>query len=67
MSFPLIFQYAPDWADMKRDAWAMLAAMWVGQDAEFKAVSERNKKNRGNEGTHIQGNRNHDRYKKHVV
>jgi hypothetical protein len=52
---------------MKRDAWAALAAMWVGRDAEFKAVSERNRKNRGKEGTHIQGSRNYDRYKNHVV
>jgi hypothetical protein len=52
---------------MKEDAWATLAAMWVGENAEFNAVSERNRRNRGKEGTHIQGNRNHDRYKEHVV
>ena len=57
----------PDWAEEKEDAWEMLAKRWVGEDPDFNAVSMRNKANRGHEGTHSAGNRNHDRYKEHVV
>jgi hypothetical protein len=52
---------------MKEDGWKALAAMWVGENPEFNAVSERNRRNHGKEGTHVQGNRNHDRYKEHLV
>jgi hypothetical protein len=52
---------------MKDDGWKELEMMWVGGNPEFNAVSERNRRNRGKEGTHVQGNRNHDRYKEHLV
>lgn len=38
--------------------------MWVGEDAKFAAMSMINKANRGTDGTHRQGNRNHWRHKK---
>jgi hypothetical protein len=57
----------PSWADEKEDTFAVLARRWVGEDAEFAALSERNRRNRGKEGTHSAGNRNHDRYKEKLV
>ena len=57
----------PGWANGKEDAWEALAKRWLGEDAEFKAVSLRNQANRGDEGTHCAGNRNHDRFKAKMV
>ena len=57
----------PDWADRREDAWAALAARWVGENPEFHAVSQRNKANRGTEGTHSGGNLNHHRFKEKPV
>lgn len=57
----------PTWADGKEDAWLALSARWRGEDAEFNALSERNKANRGSGGTHCAGNRNHGRFKAHMV
>ena len=57
----------PDWCDGKEDAWAALVARWVGEDEEFRAVSEWNKKNHGKEETHGGGNRNLDRFKENMV
>ena len=57
----------PQWAYGKADAWEALAKRWLGQDADFKAVSERNKANRGTEGTHNAGSRSTDRYRMHMV
>lgn len=57
----------PDWADEKEDGWKALVSRWLGEDATFKAVSDRNKKNRGSSGTHGAGNRNHNRLKKKMV
>lgn len=53
----------PNWADEKEDAWEALAKRWVGEDPDFDAMSKRNKANRGTEGTHNGGSRNHDRFK----
>ena len=57
----------PAWADGKEDAWLELSARWRGEDVEFNALSERNKANRGSGGTHCAGNRNHGRFKAHMV
>ena len=57
----------PLWADGKDDAWEALAKRWTGEDAEFAAVSARNKKNRGTDGTHSGGNLNHGRFKERLV
>ena len=57
----------PDWADGKENAWEALVSRWVGDDAEFDAVSKRNKANRGTEGTHSGGNLNHHRFKEKLV
>jgi hypothetical protein len=57
----------PTWADGKEDAFEMLAKRWVGEDVEFAAVSEQNRRNRGKEGTHSAGNRSHGRYKEKLV
>ena len=39
---------------------------WVGEDTHLNVVSKRNKANRGHEGTHSGGNRNHDCFKEKV-
>ena len=57
----------PQWAYGKEDAWSALASRWLGDDPEFKALSERNKANRGSGGTHCAGARNHDRFKAKLV
>lgn len=57
----------PQWCDGKQDAFEALVMKWLGEDADFKVVSERNKANRGLEGTHSGGSRSHDRYKEHLV
>ena len=57
----------PDWDDDKEDAWDALVTRWVGGDPEFDAVSQRNKANRGTEGTHIAGSRNLFRFKEKLV
>ena len=56
-----------DWADGKEAAWDALVTRWVGGDPEFNAVSQRNKANRGTEGTHIAGSRNIFRFKEKLV
>jgi len=63
----LHFQVMPDWADGKEDAWDALVRRWVGEDEDFSAVSQRNKANRGSEGTHSAGNRNHFLFKDKMV
>jgi hypothetical protein len=63
----LIFQVIPLWADNKEDAWEALVDLWLGEDPDFNAVSERNKDNRGSEGTHSAGSRNLDRYQEKMV
>lgn len=63
----LQFQVMPDWADGREDAWEALVTRWVGGDAEFDAVSKRNKINRGSEGTHSAGSRNHHMVKQKLV
>ena len=57
----------PDWADGKEAAWDALVTRWVGGDPEFDAVSQRNKANRGTEGTHSAGSRNLFRFKEKLV
>lgn len=57
----------PHWADGKEDAYEALVALWLGNNEEFKAISERNKANRGHEGTHCAGARNHHRFKEKMV
>lgn len=61
------FQVIPDWAERKADAWEVLVSRWVGEDPEFAVVSERNRENRGSEGTHSAGNRNHFLFKEKLV
>ena len=57
----------PEWAYGKADAWEALASRWLGEDAAFRALSERNKANRGTAGTHCAGARSHDRFKEKLV
>ncbi|KAK1653819.1 hypothetical protein QYE76_071624 [Lolium multiflorum] len=46
----------PNWANNnKRAAFMELVKNWVGENPDFKAVSDRNKANRGHEGTHKEG------------
>lgn len=54
----------PDWCYGKANGWAGLVDLWVGEDAEFAAKSNINRANRGSDGTHGQGNRNHWHHKK---
>ncbi|XP_044948139.1 uncharacterized protein LOC123397668 [Hordeum vulgare subsp. vulgare] len=49
----------PKWCLGKGDGWARLVDRWLGDDAEFAAKSSRARANRGKDGTHGQGNRNH--------
>ena len=58
---------APEWADDHLDAFEELVKRWKGENADFKALSDRNKKNRGNEGTHSAGNRCHGRVMQKLV
>ena len=60
-------QVIPDWATYKKPAFKELIKKWRGEDPEFNAISDRNKANRGNEGTHHAGSRSADRYQQHVV
>ena len=39
----------------REDAWAAVMKRWLREDAEWNAVSQRNKANRGNVGTHSAG------------
>lgn len=57
----------PDWAYGKEEAWEALTARWRGEDAEFNALSARNKANRGSGGTHRAGNMDHGRFKEKLV
>lgn len=57
----------PQWCDNKEDAFEALVTKWLGEDAEFNAMSERNKANRGTGGTHSAGSRNTDHYRMHMV
>ena len=57
----------PSWADDKEDAYEALIMRWLGLDPDFEAVSRRNKKNRGSEGTHRVGIRNHHRFNEKMV
>ncbi|KAI4963641.1 hypothetical protein ZWY2020_011267, partial [Hordeum vulgare] len=49
----------PKWCLGKGDGWARSVDRWLGDDAEFAAKSSRARANRGKDGTHGQGNRNH--------
>jgi hypothetical protein len=62
-----IFQVRPLWTDEKVEAWKELALRWMGKNEAFNDVSSWNKANRGTEGTHNAGNRNHDRFKAKMV
>lgn len=55
----------PGWCNGKADGWSALVDRWLGEDESFAATSTINTKNRGSDGTHIQGNRSHHRFKKH--
>jgi hypothetical protein len=57
----------PGWCLGKDDGWKKLVEMWVGEVKEFEAKSFVNKGNRGNKGIHVQGNRDHSRFKSHLV
>ena len=57
----------PQWCDQKQAAFEALAMRWLGEDDDFNAVSERNRANRGHEGTHSAGSRSTERYRMHMV
>ena len=63
----LIFQVIPQWCDGKEAAFEALVMRWLGEDADFNAVSERNKANRGTGGTHSAGSLSTGRYKDKMV
>ena len=44
-----------------------LVKNWVGENPDFKAVSDRNKANRGTQGTHTAGSSSTDRYRLRLV
>lgn len=48
----------------KKESWAALVELWLGDDEKWAARSIQNRANRGTDGTHGQGNRNHLRHKK---
>ena len=54
-------QVIPEWADQKKEAFRELIKNWRGENPDFNAMSDRNKANRGNEGTHSAGSRSADR------
>lgn len=56
----------PQWCDYKENTYEALVARWVGEDADFNAVSDQNKSNRGKGGTHSAGSRSTTRYKTHM-
>ena len=62
-----IFQVVPEWADEHLDAFEELVKRWKGENADFKALGDRNKKNRGKGGTHNVGNRSHGRVMEKLV
>ncbi|SPT15421.1 unnamed protein product [Triticum aestivum] len=47
------------WCYGKDEGWASLVDRWLGDDVEFAAKSSKARANRGKDGTHGQGNRNH--------
>ena len=63
----LILQVVPHWADNRKVAFLELVKNWVGDNPEFKAVSDRNKTNRGHGGTHCAGSSSTDRYRQRLV
>ena len=63
----LFYQVMPEWCYGKADAWEALASRWLGEDAAFRALSERNKANRGTSGTHCAGAHSHGRFKEKLV
>ena len=60
-------QVVPDWADKKKAAFEVLVKNWIGENPDFKAVSDRNKANRGNQGTHKAGSSSTGHYRKRMV
>nr|XP_051228975.1 uncharacterized protein LOC127346744 [Lolium perenne] len=60
MTIDEFMSVVPHWADNnKRAAFMELVKNWVGENPDFKAVSDRNKANRGSRGTHICGEQQH--------
>jgi hypothetical protein len=57
----------PEWCNNKDEAFDALAKRWLDVDEEFTTMSERNKENRGSEGTHSVGSRSSDRYRENLV
>ncbi|KAK1692478.1 hypothetical protein QYE76_009175 [Lolium multiflorum] len=54
----------PHWADNnKRAVFMELVRNWVSENPDFKAVRDRNKVNRGHEGTHTAGSSSTDHYR----
>ncbi|XP_073367277.1 uncharacterized protein [Aegilops tauschii subsp. strangulata] len=49
----------PNWCYGKDESWAALVDLWCDEDGAWAATSIKNKANRGREGVHAQGNRNH--------
>ena len=50
---------SPNWCYGKDESWEALVDLWCDNDGAWAATSIRNKANRGREGIHAQGNRNH--------
>nr|XP_051202460.1 uncharacterized protein LOC127316079 [Lolium perenne] len=67
MTIDEFMSVVPHWADNnKRAAFMELVKNWVGENPDFKAVSDRNKANRGSQGTHTAGSSSTDRYRERL-
>ncbi|XP_073365161.1 uncharacterized protein [Aegilops tauschii subsp. strangulata] len=49
----------PNWCYGKDESWAALVDLWCDEAGAWAAMRVKNKANRGKEGVHAQGNRNH--------
>ncbi|XP_048548988.1 uncharacterized protein LOC125528581 [Triticum urartu] len=53
----------PNWCYGKDESWAALVDLWCDEAGAWAAMRIKNKANRGKEGVHAQGNRNHHLHK----
>ena len=49
----------PNWCYAEDESWAALVDLWCDEAGAWAAMRVKNKANRGKEGVHAQGNRNH--------
>ncbi|XP_048538000.1 uncharacterized protein LOC125516698 [Triticum urartu] len=56
---PEFLAVCPNWCYGKDESWAALVDLWCDEAGAWAAMRTQNKANRGTEGVHAQGNRNH--------